>query len=98
MTTEDPRITIGFYFIDHFGNKFSACSTLETFEDIGRDDLAVIGEQLNAFLKQMTYSRTRDYMLMEDLTEDELWYLTDCLNDLRATKDTGGESEEISYD
>ena len=43
----------------------------------------MIGEQLNTFLRQIGYIRNRDYMLMEDLTEEEHDALLDYLQDLR---------------
>lgn len=80
---EEPRIKIGFTLTDHFGNEYSATSNVEVFESLGERDLDVIGEQLNTFLRQIGYIRSRDCMLMEDLTDEELEALYDYLQELR---------------
>ena len=80
---EEPRIKIGFTLTDHFGNEYSATSNVEVFESLGERDLDVIGEQLNTLLRQIGYIRSRDCMLLEDLTEEELEALYDYLQELR---------------
>ena len=80
---EEPRIKIGFTFTDRFGNEYSTTSNVEVFEPLGERDLDVIGELLNIFLRQIGYIRSRDCMLMEDLTEEEHDALLDYLDELR---------------
>ena len=77
------KITIGFNFENEFGDKYSQSSTVEVFVDFGETDLSVIGEQFNCFLKQCGYIRNNDYILMQDVTEDELEALEDYLCELR---------------
>lgn len=91
---EEPRIKIGFTLTDHFGNEYSATSNVEVFESLGERDLDVIGEQLNTFLRQIGYIRSRDCMLMEDLTEEEHDALLDYLDELRGSDKNGGEEND----
>lgn len=80
---ENTKIKIGFTFTDRFENEYSASSNMEIFEEIGESELITIGEQFNTFLRQIGYARRNDYLLMEDLTEDELDALYDYLTVIR---------------
>ena len=42
-----------------------------------------MGEAFNNFLRQMGFIRHNDYILMQDLTEDELEAVESFLSDLR---------------
>ena len=88
---EDSKIKIGFTFTDHFGNEFAASSTVKVFEDHGESDLDVIGECLDVFLSQVGYVREGGCMLMESLSEEELWALQDYLQELRSDEKKAGE-------
>lgn len=65
---------IGFsYFDGDSPQKYSADSVIPKSK---RDEtLFDIGEQLNTFLKQIGYVRPNDYILMEDVTEEEHRFL-----------------------
>ena len=84
---ESNRITIGFHYVDTLGNTYDSSSTVEVFFDLGESELDVIGRQLNAFLKQSGYARNNDYILMEDLTEEEQDELIYRLDEYRSGKD-----------
>lgn len=71
MLEESSKITIGFHFVDTFGNTYDSSSSKEVFYDLGENELDVIGEQLNAFLRQCGYLRYKDLIFMEDVDEDE---------------------------
>lgn len=86
MPEEKERITIGFKYIDQYGNKYNSETTTEVFYEFGDDELTTIGRQLNVFLKQISFPRHNDWILMEDLTEKELWALQDYLTDYREEK------------
>lgn len=51
------------------------------YEDGG--ELNDMGEAFNNFLRQMGFIRHNDYILMQDLTEDELEAVESFLSDLR---------------
>ncbi len=73
--------------MDTLGNTYDSSSTVEVFFDLGESELDVIGRQLNAFLKQSGYARNNDYILMEDLTEEEQDELICRLDEYRSGKD-----------
>lgn len=73
--------------MDTLGNTYDSSSTVEVFFDLGESELDVIGRQLNAFLKQSGYARNNDYILMEDLTEEEQDELIYRLDEYRSGKD-----------
>jgi hypothetical protein len=73
--------------VDTLGNTYDSSSTVEVFFDLGESELDVIGRQLNAFLKQSGYARNNDYILMEDLTEEEQDELICRLDEYRSGKD-----------
>lgn len=80
------KITIGFNFVNEFGDQFSQSSTVEVFSDLGETELTVIGEHLNCFLQQCGYIRTNNNILMEDLSDEEYEALDDYLDELREEK------------
>lgn len=95
INDNDNKITISFNFTDEYKNVYSASSSMEPAYDFGETTLDCIGRQLIAFLRQITYPMQNDYLLMEDLTEDELWYLKDVLFDYRnKDKEKDEEKEE----
>ena len=73
--------------MDTLGNTYDSSSTVEVFFDLGESELDIIGRQLNAFLKQSGYARNNDYILMEDLTEEEQDELIYRLDEYRSGKD-----------
>lgn len=77
------KITIGFHYVNEFGDSYDSTSTLEVFTDLGDTELGVIGEQLNVFLSQIGYIRKGNNILMEDLDDDEYVAVTDFLDDYR---------------
>ena len=79
----ENKIRIRFELTDLNGYNYINESTVEVFSDIGETELSVIGEQLNALLKQCGYVRKNDYILMEDINEKEYDTLTDYLHKLR---------------
>lgn len=68
---------------DTNGGEYTQESTVEVFFDQGEDELQVIGRQLNCFLRQVGYFRHNDYILMEDLTEDEYEAVEEFLGEFR---------------
>lgn len=83
---EENRITIKFEYTDEFKNHSSQESSRQTFPDLGVDELSIIGEQLNIFLKQIGFYRKNDYIFMEDITEEEYSALADFLEGYRAKR------------
>ena len=79
----ENKIRIRFELTDLNGYNYISESTTEVFPDMGETELTVIGEQLNTFLKQCSYTRKNDYIFMEDITEEEYDALTDYLHELR---------------
>lgn len=84
---ENNQITMLFGLVDEFGNTYKTVSKIDVTGYSGEDVLNKIGTQFNIFLKQSGYVRTGDYMLMEDLTEDELYKLSDYLEEIREEVD-----------
>ena len=84
---EDPKTKISFSYTDNYGNNYSASSNMKVYNSLGENDLEVIGRQLNAFLRQVGFYRPRDYMFMEDVTEDEYYELHNYLDKLRKVDD-----------
>lgn len=93
MTETKNKLTIGFDFENEFGDKFSATTTAQVFNDLGETDIDFIGNQLNIFLKQCGYARKHDNIFMEDVTDEEWAALTDYLEELRRSKEDGGDKE-----
>ncbi|MEG1882296.1 MAG: hypothetical protein RR224_01075 [Clostridia bacterium] len=81
---EDNKITVKFELTNEFGSHYIQESHFEVFHSLGDTELDCIGEQFNVFLKQIGYVRKNDYMLMEDLTEEEVEALADYLDEIRA--------------
>lgn len=90
MAENPNKLTIGFNFENEFGDKFSATTTAQVFNDLGETDIDFIGDQLNIFLKQCGYARKNDHIFMEDLTEEEHDALLDYLYGLRDAEKNGG--------
>lgn len=93
MAENQNKLTIGFNFENEFGDKFSATTTAQVFNDLGETDIDFIGDQLNIFLKQCGYARKNDHIFMEDVTEEEWVALADYLEELRRSKEEGGDEE-----
>ena len=83
MDKENSKIVIGFHYEDEYGNVFDSSSKVDVFLNLGDTDLSIIGEKLNTFLRQCGYYRKNDYILMEDLTDDEYCELEAYLSRLR---------------
>ncbi len=79
----ENKVTIGFEYTNEFGDHYEAKSTFmpSDYEDGG--ELNDMGEAFNNFLRQMGFIRHNDYILMQDLTEDELEAVESFLSDLR---------------
>lgn len=84
---ENNVITIEFRMVDRWGNKFAQRSTFEMFEDFGEREIDELGKKFNNFLSQCGYVRNHDYMLMDDLTLEELEVVEDFLRELRGNKE-----------
>lgn len=57
-------------------------TNVEIISDI-ESEIDVIGYQFNAFLAQCGYARNNQFMLMKDLTEEEVELLTVYLDEIR---------------
>ena len=79
---ECPKISIGFSFTDVCGNNYSANTRVGIISDI-ESEIDDIGYQFNAFLSQCGYVRKNQFMLMKDLTEEEVELLTVYLDEIR---------------
>ena len=91
MAENQSKLTIGFNFENEFGDKFSATTTAEVFNDLGETDIDFVGDQLNTFLKQCGYARKNDHIFMEDVTEEEMEFLYGCLAEFRQATEEGGD-------
>lgn len=80
----EERIRIGFNYTDVWGNEYSSESYERPLDD--ENEIEVIGRQFNTFLAQCGYIRKGTAMLMDSLTEDELWAVEDFLRDYRYDK------------
>ena len=81
------KIKIEFRLINRFGNDYSASSETEVYDDCGHGELNIIGEKLNAFLRQVGYVMKGDFLLLEGLTEDEYDAVSCYLDQYRLEKD-----------
>ncbi len=81
--SNEPSMTIGFHYIGEIGDEYSAESTIPFFPEYGESALTTIGQQLNQFLRQCTFVMPNDHILMESLTEDELYAVQDFLEEYR---------------
>lgn len=79
----ENKVTIGFEYANEFGDHYKARSTFMPSDIDNGGELADIGEAFNNFLRQMGFIRHNDYILMSDLTEDELEAVESFLSDLR---------------
>lgn len=86
----DERIRIGFSYTDMFGNEYSSDSYERPLDD--EPEIDVIGRNFNTFLAQCGFIRRGTTMLMDSLTEDELWYLEECLMGYRHSEETEVEN------
>ena len=83
---DEYGLTVKFGLKDESTNtKYKAKSKLRIYDGINDDVLLEIGFEFNNFLRQVGYVRKEDYMLMEDLTEEEVEYLKKCLANRRGT-------------
>lgn len=93
MAENQNKLTIGFNFENEFGDKFSAITTAQVFNDLGETDIDFIGDQLNIFLKQCGYFRKNGHIFHKDVVEEERVALADYLEELRWSKEEGGDEE-----
>lgn len=77
----ENKVTIGFEYTNEFGDHYEAKSTFMPCEE--DSELKYMGDTFNNFLRQMGFVRHNDYILMKDLTEDEVSALTEYLKKLR---------------
>jgi len=77
----ENKVTIGFEYTNEFGDHHEAKSTFTLSEEGG--ELQDMGNAFNNFLRQVGFIRRNDYMLMADLTEEELEAAESFLDDLR---------------
>lgn len=78
------NITIGFRFVNEFGESFNAESSVSPTDFF--DDIDLIGQKLNCFLRQVGFCRQNNNILMNDLSDDELEALSDYLEEYRASR------------
>lgn len=76
----ENKVTIKFSYTNEFGDHYSAKSA---FTPIEEEEINYLGDTFNNFLRQIGFIRRNDYMLMEDLTEDELEAVGDFLREFR---------------
>lgn len=79
----DNKITIGFHFINEFGDEFNNESKITVYPDLGITELDEISEHLNQFLRQIGYIRPNENIFMEDLTDEEYDAVADFLSRYR---------------
>lgn len=89
---EDPVVTIGFSYVDEYGNEFEQKSKVMVLESCGDTILEEMGDQLNSFLSQIGYIRTNNYMYMNDLTERELHLVERYVKKLRGEGTNKGDT------
>ena len=65
----------------------------EVYYSLGEDEIFVIGEFINKFMKAAGYVFNKNYIFLKSLDEDELIFLEDCLNDYRENKEKGNDKE-----
>ena len=80
-------ITIGFRYIDEFNNEYEATTKIDP---LGENELMLIGQQLNSFLRQVTYHRPNDNIYMEDLTQEEVELVDEYVWKLRNHEEEDG--------
>ncbi len=79
----ENKVTIEFAYTTEFGDHYEAKSTFMPSDIDDGGELHDLGESFNNFLRQMGYIRHNDYILMTDLTAEELEAVESCLADLR---------------
>lgn len=84
--SDEERIRIRFELTDECGNNYISETNGEVFRDLDKNDIDIIGRQLNIFLKQCGYYRKNDYIFMESVTEEEYDAIAEFLNELRNRK------------
>lgn len=81
---EKELVTIGFKYINQFGETFTAESTADLSYDLeGGDELGTIGRQFNAFLSQIGFPREHGCMFLRDIDEDEYYAIDEFLDNYR---------------
>ena len=75
----DAALTIGFKYIDRYGSKFEAESTVPIFEGLGDNERGVILEQFVNFLNQAGFAIGDRHILNDPLTDEEQDAVTDYL-------------------
>lgn len=83
------QIVIKFELEHYIGESYKAESTLTISPEFGDTEIGLMGNQFNIFLKQCGYNRERDYLFMEDVTEEERDALSEFLEIYRAGKKRG---------
>lgn len=81
---DEPKITVGFKYINEFKDRFESESEFAIIEGVGDDELIEIGTQFNTFLRQVGYIRHNDLIFMEDVNDEEYDALQDFLDEYRA--------------
>lgn len=74
------KLKIKFEYTNEFGDSYSAESISDAVEESNID---FIGRQLNSFLQQVGFIREGNAMFMESVTEEEVDFLYDALEDFR---------------
>lgn len=90
MVESSGKIKIGFTYTNEFGSRYSSESEEQIFEDTG--ELAIIGEKLDIFLRQIGFIRKGNTVFMESITDDEIEVLYDALTKYRGEKAKEGSS------
>lgn len=73
--------------MDTFGNTYDSTTKVEVFYDQGDSELSVIGRQLDAFLRQVSYVRDGDTVYMQSLLEEEVEEIDAFLSVYREAKE-----------
>lgn len=87
MQEESNKVTVGFHFVDTFNNTFDSSTTAEVFYSLGDSEMDLIGRQLNIFLKQCGYIRSKDLIFMDAIDEDEYDAIASFLAEYREGKE-----------
>ena len=88
---EQEKITVGFHYIDTWGNEYSQESVLDAANS--DSELDIIGEQFDCFLSQCGYIRNGYTILTESLTDEEVEELEFHLHEYRAKKGKGNSED-----
>lgn len=90
----EEKIQIKFEATNSLGDHYVAETNTSLYCCTGDTELSVMGEQFSVFLSQMGYYRPNGYILMDDITEEEMWELEDYLHELRGDKKSGQDSSD----